>query len=123
MFFQNNFAIFVKSVTKISGKVAKKIWRIYSLNFSVENRISECRVSLKKCLCARLAQKPTIPAGSPGDGKPECGFPFLFFRVTSGVKHRKKEGLYNRYTLYNPSDYSGHLSDHGPDTKPPERSR
>ena len=63
MFFQNNFAIFVKSVTKISGKVTKKIRRIYSLNFSVENHISECRVSLKKCpLCASGAETDH-PAG------------------------------------------------------------
>ena len=50
-------------MTKISGKVTEKIRRILVQNFSVENCISECRVSLKKCLLCASGAETDHPAG------------------------------------------------------------
>ena len=50
-------------MTKISGKVTEKIRRILVQNFSVENCISECRVSLKKCLLCASGAETDHPSG------------------------------------------------------------
>ena len=52
-----------KRAAKISGKVTEKIRRIWVQNFSVENCISECRVSLKKCLLCASGAETDHPAG------------------------------------------------------------
>ena len=52
-----------KRAAKISGKVTEKIRRIWVQNFSVENCISECRVSLKKCLLCASSAETDHPAG------------------------------------------------------------
>ena len=54
-------------MTKISGKVTEKIRRILVQNFSVENCISECRVSLKKCLLCASGAETDHPAGITSD--------------------------------------------------------
>ena len=56
-----------KRAAKISGKVTEKIRRIWVQNFSVENCISECRVSLKKCLLCASGAETDHPAGITSD--------------------------------------------------------